>query len=83
MYILFITWYFVLPLNGTVLHVQIAQCLEARGNSIKILLAKGMEITLFVFQGSRNLRQSSEMHKNKRYWLQQLLICPVLKYIIE
>lgn len=35
MYILFITWYFVLPLNGTVLHVQIAQCLEARGNSIK------------------------------------------------
>lgn len=35
MYILFITWYFLLPLNGTVLQVQIAQCLEARENSTK------------------------------------------------
>lgn len=35
MCILFITWYFLLHLNKTVLHVQIAQCLEARENSTK------------------------------------------------
>lgn len=51
----------------------------------KLLLAKGMEITLFAFQGFGNLRECSEIYKDITYWLQQLLICPVPmpKYITE
>lgn len=30
----------------------------------KLLLAKGMEITLFAFQGFRNLRERSEIYKD-------------------